>query len=136
MQGNTLRYSIPRVIVFDGDGNAVALTVGYGEHVKAEIESALRRHGKKGSYTLATLASTLTTEDGKPLDVASLRGTPVIAAIGADWCAPCRQLRSDLRRGTGANVLEIDADMQKHKDEMQRALKIRLDKAKAATCQH
>lgn len=126
MSGYSFHYSIPRVIVFDADGNEVTAFQGYGPKTESQIQDAVRQHGRAGAYQLTTLARLLRSEDGKPLDVSQLKGTPVVAELGADWCVPCKKLREDVHRIAGATVLEIDADMQKHPNEVQAAIQRRL----------
>src|SRR5262249_32270287 len=99
---------------------------GYGPTTAARIKEATHRTAKKDAPRIEGFTPWLRDAGGKPVDPASLKGTATIAQLGADWCKPCHALEADLRRLTGVTVLLIDADPQKHKDDLPEALKKRL----------
>ncbi|HEU0129481.1 MAG TPA: TlpA disulfide reductase family protein [Mycobacteriales bacterium] len=52
----------------------------------------------------AAVAVAGTTVDGAPLDLASLRGTPVVVNVWGSWCAPCKTEQPVLNRVAAATA--------------------------------
>src|SRR6266568_6997892 len=123
MTGNQLRMVIPRVFVFDREGGLVGVSQGYTSNTTNEIRRAMVARARPNAPRLEAMAASLTTEDGKPLDSAALKGTVTVVELGAAWCQPCRALEPQLRRFTGITLLLVDADTQTRKDEFDAALK-------------
>jgi len=126
LKDGKLQFIFPRVIVFDRDGGLVYAIQGYGPQTASKIRDATHRTAKKDAPRIEGFTPWLRDADGKRIDPAALKGTATIAQLGADWCKPCHALEADLRRLTGVTVLVIDADPQKHKDDLQAAMKKRL----------
>jgi len=126
LNGKTLRMSFPHVLVFDKDGGLVYTGDGYGSSTAREIERATYLHAKKNASRVEAFAAYLKGDDGKLLDPATLKGTPTVVQIGADWCKPCHQLESELRRVGGITLVLADGDTQKRQSELQDALAKRL----------
>ena len=122
-----LQFAYPRVIVFDKDGYRVYTAQGYGgSHSVPDIMRAIQTPPKKNAPRIEGFAAWLWA-DGKPLDPATLKGRPTVAELGAPWCGPCHQLEAELRKMPGINLLVINADAQGRKEELQAALKRRLE---------
>ncbi|HEV2722497.1 MAG TPA: hypothetical protein VG323_20920 [Thermoanaerobaculia bacterium] len=126
LKDGKLEFYFPRVVVFDRNGGLVYAIQGYGPQTAAKISEATHKTAKKNAPRIEGFTPWLRDADGKPLDPAALKGKATIAQLGADWCKPCHALEADLRRLVGVNVLVIDADPQKHKDDLAEAMRKRL----------
>ena len=128
MTEGKLQFYYPRVLVFDKNGAYVFGAQGYGSSTAAAILRAAHSTPPKNVPRIEQFAGYLRGADGKPIDPATLKGTPTVVQLGAEWCQPCHQLEADLRKVTGINLLLVDADSRGRIDELREALKKRLSK--------
>ena len=123
---NQLRMVLPRVLVFDSAGGFVTTMEGYNAGTTEAIRRATSEHSKPKATRIEDFAANLRTDDGQSLDTRPLHGKATVFELGAEWCQPCRVLEPELRRLTGVNVVLVDADTRKHKEEFAEALKKRM----------
>ena len=106
-----LETSIPRIRIYSASGLELAEMTGYMEEMPEFINATLVDMPKPGARKLADLLPLMTKLDGTPLKRADLlRNERAVLTFGAEWCAPCRALKTELKKIDGIYIIEVDAD--------------------------
>ena len=110
--GRNFRVEIPQTFVYNASGEQVFELKGYGPGMLGRVKGSVRGKANPKALKLDEFAALITDLKGQPYG-AAINTYPTLVALGAEWCAPCRQLHKELEKLEGFNIVEVDADPKK-----------------------